>query len=384
MTYNFSKPYKDIQSSFIRDILKVANQKDFISFAGGLPDEELFPKKELKQIFENYSENLPSDLLQYSTTMGLPKLIDLIKKQFKFKEQLLISNGSQQALDLICSVFLNPKDKILVEEPSYLGAIGLFKSYAAKCHTVKLEKDGLDLKDLEKKLKKNTYKFLYVIPNFQNPSSISYSNQKRKKLAVLAIKYNLIIIEDDPYGFLDFKGKQYKKIFDYAPKNTIYLGSFSKILVPSLRLGYIMADEEIMTKINIAKQYKDLHTNLFSQYILYEYLKRFDIFEHIKMLKINYEKKGNLFYKTLKTELGSYFDVEKPKGGMFLWVKLKDNSNSEELLKRAVKKKVLFVPGSVFLQDKTKQSYIRFNFTNSSKKDIKKGILRLKSLFPKT
>ncbi len=208
-----------------------------------------------------------------------------------------------------------------------------------------------------KKLKKNTYKFLYVIPNFQNPSSISYSNQKRKKLSVLAIKYNLIIIEDDPYGFLDFKGKQYKKIFDYAPKNTIYLGSFSKILVPSLRLGYIMADEEIMTKINIAKQYKDLHTNLFSQYILYEYLKRFDIFEHIKMLKINYEKKGNLFYKTLKTELGSYFEVEKPKGGMFLWVKLKDNSNSEELLKRAVKKKVLFVPGSVFLQDKTKQSY---------------------------
>jgi len=247
----------------------------------------------------------------------------------------------------------------------------------------KIEDDGLDLKDLEKKLKKQSYKFLYVIPNFQNPSSLSYSNKKRKRLAALAIKYDLIIIEDDPYGFLNFKGKQYKKIYEYAPKNTIYLGSFSKILVPSLRLGFIMACDEIITKINIAKQYKDLHTNLFSQYILYEYLTKFDIYEHIDKLKIAYEKKGNLFYKTLKKELGSYFEVHKPKGGMFLWVKLKDNSDSEELLKRAVKKKVLFVPGSVFLQDKTQKSFIRFNFTNSSNKDIKKGIFRLKSLFPK-
>jgi len=383
MTYNFSEPYKNIKSSFIRDILKVANQKDFISFAGGLPNEKLFPKKELQKIFKAYSTELPEDLLQYSTTMGLEKLITLIKKQFNLKKQLLISNGSQQALDLISSIFLNAEDKILVEEPSYLGAIGLFKSYGVQCQTVKLEDDGLDLIDLEKKLKKDSYKFLYVIPNFQNPSSISYSNKKRKNLAILAIKYNLIIIEDDPYGFLNFKGKQYKKIFDYAPKNTIYLGSFSKILVPSLRLGFIMADEEIMTKINIAKQYKDLHTNLFSQYVLYEYLTRFDIFEHIDQLKIAYEKKGKLFYKTLKKELGSYFEVKKPKGGMFLWVKLKDNSNSEELLKKAVKKKILFVPGSVFLEDKSQQSFIRFNFTNSSDKDIKKGILRLKSLFPK-
>ncbi|NQY94414.1 MAG: PLP-dependent aminotransferase family protein [Campylobacteraceae bacterium] len=382
MKYNFSQPYKNIQSSFIRDILKVANQKDFISFAGGLPNEKLFPKKELKQIFEDYSDNFPSDLLQYSSTMGLSKLIEIIKKQFHFKKDLLITNGSQQALDLICSILLNPKDKILVEEPSYLGAIGLFKSYGVKCQTVKLEEDGLDLKDLEKKLKKDSYKFLYVIPNFQNPSSISYSNKKRKKLAQLAIKYDLIIIEDDPYGFLNFKDKQYHKIFDLAPKNTIYLGSFSKILVPSLRLGFIMAGKKIMEKINIAKQYKDLHTNLFSQYILYEYLNKFDIFEHIKLLKIAYEKKGNLFYKTLKKELGDYFEVEKPKGGMFLWVRLKDNSNSEKLLQRAVKEKVLFVPGSVFLQDKSKQSFIRFNFTHSSKKEIKKGILRLKSLFP--
>jgi len=338
----------------------------------------------LQSIFETFSKELPEDLLQYSTTMGLSKLIDLIKKQFNLKEQLLISNGSQQALDLISSIFLNPNDKILVEEPSYLGAIGLFKSYGVQCKTVKLEDDGLDLKDLEKKLKKDSYKFLYVIPNFQNPSSISYSNKKRKKLAQLAIKYNLIIIEDDPYGFLNFKGKQYKKIFDFAPKNTIYLGSFSKILVPSLRLGFIMADEKIMAKINIAKQYKDLHTNLFSQYMLYEYLTKFNILEHIEKLKIAYEKKGNLFYKTLKKELGAYLEVNKPKGGMFLWVKLKNNSNSEDLLKHAVKKKILFVPGSVFLEDKTQQSYIRFNFTNSSDKDIKKGILRLKSLFPNT
>jgi len=381
MKYDFSTAYKTIQSSFIRDILKVANQNDFISFAGGLPNEKLFPKKELQSIFKTYSKRLPKDLLQYSTTMGLSKLIDTIKEQFDFKEQLLITNGSQQALDLICSIFLNAGDKILIEEPSYLGATGLFKSYGAKCETIGLNKEGINLKELEKKLQKNTYKFIYVIPNFQNPSSLSYSNKTRKKLANLAIEYNLVIVEDDPYGFLTFKKKSYKRIYDYAPKNTIYLGSFSKILVPSLRVGYVMTNNDIMEKLNIAKQYKDLHTNLFSQYILYEYLTQNDIFEHIEVLKKEYEKKGMLFYQTLKNELGSYFDIKKPKGGMFLWVKLKDKSNSEELLKRAVEKKVLFVPGSVFLQDKTKQSYIRFNFTNSSDKQIVEGIARLKSLF---
>jgi len=150
MKYNFAKPYKNIQGSFIRNILKIANQKDFISFAGGLPNEELFPKKELKKIFKTYSKQLPKDLLQYAPTQGMPKLINTIKSQFGLKEDLLICNGSQQALDLVSSVFINPNDKILIEEPSYLGATGLFKSHGAICDTVKLEEDGIDLKDLEK------------------------------------------------------------------------------------------------------------------------------------------------------------------------------------------------------------------------------------------
>jgi len=381
MKYNFANPYKNIQGSFIRNILKIANKKDFISFAGGLPNEKLFPKKELKHVFKKYSKQMPQDLLQYSATMGLPKLIQTIQTQFNLKEQLLITNGSQQALDLIASIFINQNDKVLIESPSYLGATGLFKSHGAHCDEVPLEKDGINLKVLEKKLKKESYKFLYVIPNFQNPSSISYSNKKRKNLAKLAIKYNLIIIEDDPYGLLSFKEKPKNKIFDHAPKNTIYLGSFSKILVPALRVGYIMACSDIMEKINIAKQYKDLHTNLFSQYILYEYLNTFDIFEHIKKLNHAYGQNCDLFYKTMKKDLGDIFKIEKPKGGMFLWAELKDNSDSEILLKKAVKQKVLFVPGSMFLEDKSKKSYVRFNFTNSSKKEIKEGISRLKGLF---
>lgn len=381
MNYGFSKPYKNIQGSFIRNILKLANQKDFISFAGGLPNEKLFPKKDLKQVFKKFSKDMPKDMLQYSATMGLQKLIDIIKLQFNLKEELLICNGSQQALDLISSVFLNPDDRILIEEPTYLGATGLFKSHGAICEAVHLDNQGINLNALEKKLKKNYYKFLYVIPNFQNPSSISYSNKRREGLAKLAIKYNLIIIEDDPYALLSFKNKLKGKIFDAAPNNTIYLGSFSKILVPALRVGFIMANKEIMNKINISKQYKDLHTNLFSQYVLYEYLNSFDIFKHIKKINKSYERNCNIFYTTLKQELGDVFEVQKPKGGMFLWAKLKDKTNSELLLKKAIEKKVLFVPGSMFLEDKTKKSYIRFNFTNSNKKEIIEGIQRLKELF---
>ncbi len=381
MNYNFSKEYKNIQSSFIRDILKVANQKVYISFAGGLPNEKYFPTIELKNIFKKYSKNLPSKMLQYSTTKGVPKLIKTIKNQFELKEDLIITNGSQQALDLICSIFLNHNDRILIEEPSYLGATGLFKSYGAICDTVKLQKDGINLEELEKKLKNNSYKFLYIIPNFQNPSSISYSNKKKKALAKLAIKYNLLIIEDDPYGFLHFKNKKQIKIFDKAPKHTIYLGSFSKILVPSLRLGYIMANKGILEKLTIAKQYKDLHTNLFSQYILYEYLTTYDIFEHIKLLNKAYKSNCDFFYKTIKKELGGKLNIQKPKGGMFMWAKLKDTSDSEILLKKAFKEKVLFVPGTVFFEDKSNKNHIRFNFTNSNKKEIIEGVLRLKSLF---
>lgn len=380
MNYNFTKEYENIQSSFIRDILKVANKKEFISFAGGLPNEKFFPKKQFKQIFKKYSKELPKDLLQYSTTNGLPKLIKKIKNTFKFENDLIITNGSQQALDLICSIFLNSNDKILIEEPSYLGAVGLFKSYGAQCDTIPLLDDGIDLEILEKKLLKNSYKFLYIIPNFQNPTSISYSIKRKKELAKLAIKHNLMIIEDDPYGFLNFSNKKQTRIFDLAKNNTIYLGSFSKILVPSLRVGFIMANSKILEKINIAKQYKDLHTNLVSQYILYDYLCSYNIFKHIKNLNFEYKKNCDIFFKTVKKELSNELEITKPKGGMFIWAKLKDNKDSESLLKKAFEEKILFVPGNVFFEDKSEKSYIRFNFTNSNKQQIKEGIKRLKSL----
>ncbi len=381
MKYFFSKEYENIQSSFIRDVLKIANQKDVISFAGGLPNNKLFPRKEIESIFKEYSLKLPNDLFQYSATNGLPKLIDVLKTQFNLKDEILISNGSQQALDLISSIFLNKDDKILVEEPSYVGAIGLFKSHGAICHTIQLEDDGINLKKLESKLQKNKYKFFYVIPTFQNPSSISYTLSKRKALAKMAIKYNLILVEDDPYRYLNFKNKIQPTIYDFAPNNTIYIGSFSKIFIPSLRVGYIMATSEILGKITVAKQYKDLHTNLFSQYILYKYLSNFDIFKHIKVLNSSYKKKCDFFYKTLKDELNDVLEVEKPKGGMFLWAKLKSNMDTKVLFEKSKKTKVLYIPGSVFFEDKSEKSYLRLNFTNSSKKEIKEGLKRLKKVF---
>lgn len=379
--YNYSNPYKNIQGSFIRQINQIAAKKEYISFAGGLPNNELFPRNDLKKVFENFSKDLPSNIFQYAPTAGFNLLIKQIQEQFNLKDELILCNGAQQALDLISSVFINAKDKILVEEPTYLGATGLFRSYGAKCESVKLENDGIDLTDLEKKLKKNSYKFFYIIPNFQNPSSISYSIKRRKALAKLAIKYKLLIIEDDPYAYLDFKNKIKPKIYDFAPNNTIYIGSFSKIFIPALRLAYIMANDELLGKINISKQYKDLHTNMFSQHILHEYLKEFDIFKHINLLQKEYKQKAELFYKTLKKELGDKLEIEKPKGGMFIWAKLKDGRDTYKLLDKAIEKKVLYVPGVLFCEDKKNISYVRFNYTNSTNEDIKEGIRRLKKVF---
>ena len=379
--YNYSTPYENIQGSFIRNILQLANKKEFISFAGGLPNNQLFPKKQLKFVFEKYSYDIPQDIFQYAPTAGLDKLIQTIKEQFHLKQNLLICNGIQQGLDLISAVFINPHDKVLVEEPTYLGATGLFKSYGAQCESVRVLKNGVNLKELELKLQRNQYKFFYVIPNFQNPSSISYSIKKREALARLAIKYNLIIIEDDPYAYLHFKNKLKPKIYDFAKDNTIYLGSFSKILIPALRLGYIMANEELLSKINIAKQYKDLHTNMFSQYILHAYLNEFDIFKHIKKIQIDYEKKLRFFDAYLKKELGKVLKINRPKGGMFVWAKIKDNRDSEILLHKAIENKVLYVPGIMFCENKSNKSYIRFNFTNSNKKQMIEGIKRLKNVF---
>ena len=379
--YNYSKPYETIQGSFIRNILKLATQKEYISFAGGLPNNALFPRDELKQIFKHYSQNLPEDIFQYAPTAGLPKLIRLIQKQFDLKDELLICSGAQQALDLVSAVFINQGDKVLVEEPTFLGASGVFKSYGAKCDSVSLEQDGVNLEELEKKLQNNNYKFFYVIPNFQNPSSISYTNKKRKDLAKLAKKHHLIIIEDDPYANLHFKNKIKPKIYDYAPMNTIYIGSFSKILIPALRVGYIMANKELLSKINIAKQYKDLHTNLYSQYVLYQYLKEYNIFAHIKILQKENEQQCEIFYKTLKKELGNVLKIYKPKGGMFVWAKLKNGQDSEKLLKKAIEHKVLYIPGVMFCEDKNNKSFIRFNFTNSMDAEIIEGIKRLKKVF---
>lgn len=379
--YDYSKPYQDIQGSFIRKINALASQSDYISFAGGLPNNELFPEEEIKKVFKDYSNNLPQNIFQYAPTLGFTALIKIIQSQFSLKEELLICNGAQQALDLVSAVFINQGDKILVEEPTYLGATGVFKSYGAKCESVKLEEDGINLEDLEKKLKANTYKFFYIIPNFQNPSSISYSIKKRKALASLAIKYNLLIIEDDPYSYLHFNNNIKKKVFDFAPNNTIYLASFSKIFIPALRIGYIMANKELLSKINISKQYKDLHTNLFSQYILYGYLKKFDIFEHIKKLQKEYKKKYTIFYNTLEKELADVLEINKTKGGMFIWAKVKEGRDTYKLLQKAIEQKVLFVPGVLFCEDKKNISYIRFNFTNSTDKEIIEGINRLKKVF---
>ncbi|MCV6606789.1 MAG: PLP-dependent aminotransferase family protein, partial [Campylobacterales bacterium] len=312
MYENLTNYYKNANGSIIREILKVSKRDDVISFAGGLPDPTLFPVKKISKILEKISKELNSTNLQYGQTEGeedLKKLID--------KEPILITDGSQQGLDLIGKIFLNPKDRVLVEEPSFLGAIQTFRSYGGKIETVALENDGIDLEALEKKLRKCSYKFLYINPDFQNPTGVCYSLEKRKKLAKISKKYNLTIIEDTPYKSLNFTKKEYPTIYSLAPKQTLFLGSFSKVLAPAFRIGWIKGDPKILKKLAIAKQTANLHTNTLNQRVVCEYLKSKDLESHIKKIKRSYKAKGEYLAKRLEKDFGDEIVFDKPKGGMF-------------------------------------------------------------------
>jgi len=379
----FSTRIRDVSPSFIREILKVALDPSVISFAGGLPNHDLFPYEELqKATLDLFREN-KRNILQYASTEGYMPLRKLISSTYKQKgldidaDEILITNGSQQGLDLLGKIFINENDSVLMEEPGYLGAIQAFEVYAANFLRVPVGKDGMDIDALKMQLKTANAKLMYTVPNFQNPSGISYSNENRKAVAQALSGVNTLIIEDDPYGDLRFSGEEKKSFMHYLPKQTILLGSFSKIVVPAFRLGWIVAPKEVMEKLVIAKQAADLHTNYFCQRILHRFLQDNDLQAHInKIISVYGHHKAVMeqaFVKYLPKEVTHL----KTQGGMFLWASLPNGMSAKLLFTAAIKQKVAIVPGDPFYINKHNMNTFRLNFSNSHPDVIEEGMKRL-------
>ncbi|MGC9166235.1 MAG: PLP-dependent aminotransferase family protein, partial [Thermoplasmata archaeon] len=355
----FSDISKTLKGSAVRELLKYAEQPDVISFGGGMPNPLSFPIDNIKEIINKILDNYGTKALQYGTTEGLSELREQIAKRMKDKFSININpaniitlNGSQSGLYMVSKVFLNRGDYVVSEAPTYVGAISAFNAQAPSWITVELKDDGMDLNELESKVKraieeKKIPKFVYVIPTFQNPAGLTWSEEKRKHLLEIASKYDLIIFEDDPYSEIRFSGNHVKPIKYYDDEErVIYMGTFSKVLSPGIRLGWVTANDAIIRKIALLKQGVDLCTNVFSQYIALEYLKNGMIDKQIPKIVELYRKKRDLMLKSLEENMPEGVTWTRPDGGMFLWVTVDYDIDTEKLLKKALENKVAYVVGT--------------------------------------
>ena len=379
----FSNRIQNVSPSFIREILKVTHEKDIISFAGGLPNDALFPLQQLKQASLSAFENKGTQLLQYSNTEGNLELREQIAQRYQAQnldiesEDILITNGSQQALDLLGKVFLNKKDAVVIENPGYLGALQAFRFYQVKFLPIDLHPQGMDLKQLKQTLSVNNAKLIYTVPNFQNPTGISYSEENRQAIAKEIAKTDSYLIQDDPYGELRFSGQAKSNFYTLLPQQTLLLGSFSKTIAPAFRLGWIVAPKAVMKKLIIAKQAADLHSNSFSQAILAQYFKENDFDQHLTQLKLHYGQQKIIMETAIKKYFPQNTQLTNPEGGLFLWCTLDKKISTFELFQKAIQQKVAFVPGESFYTANIQQNTMRLNYSCANQKIIEKGIQKL-------
>lgn len=370
-----------LKSSFIRDILAVTQREEIISFAGGLPDPAFFPVDELAQSTAAVLAQQSPGIYQYATTEGLPVLRQWIGEHLcdnhPAPENILITSGSQQGLDLAIRCLLNPGDTVLIEAPSYLGAIQNLHAGEARLVSIPMEQDGPNLKALVETLETEDIKAFYCIPNFQNPSGISYSLEKRLAIAELFRHRNIWIIEDDPYGKLRYLGAPLPSLHSLLPEKTLYLGSFSKIIAPSLRIGWVVAPAHIMALLRTMKQVTDLHSSSFTQGIIAEFLTRGLLTPHLQSLCNIYSDRLKQMRDALHAHLPDV-ETSSPEGGMFLWLKLKIPQDTIALTYQAIDQGVAFVPGEAFFTGTPPtESFLRLNFTNTFEEKITQGIERL-------
>ncbi|MCB9103210.1 MAG: PLP-dependent aminotransferase family protein [Anaerolineales bacterium] len=383
MAHLFANRLQNTQKSFIREILKVTQDPEVISFAGGLPNPQFFPVEELAAATAKALADHGRQMLQYSTTEGHAPLREFIAARYAAKgvpvsaDEILITNGSQQGLDLIGKVFLNQGDAMIIERPGYLGAIQAFAMYEPEFLPVPLLDDGIDLDSLETTLHHHHPKLFYAVPNFQNPSGVTYSEPVRRATAHLLTRRDTIFVEDNPYGELRFAGNELPSMRNYLGDQTILLGSFSKVVAPGLRLGWICAKPEFMDKFIIAKQATDLHSNYLAQCIVAQFLQDNDLDAHLATIKAAYKKQCDLMVEMMVEHFPEEVTFIRPEGGMFIWVTLPEEMSSLALFEEAARLKVVFVPGRPFYVGDGGDNTLRLNFSNCDEARIETGIAHL-------
>lgn len=391
MEYQFSDRINCIKASAIREIFKLTADPSIISFSAGNPSPDAFPIDAIRKIIPDILEKAPVEALQYSLTEGYPQLREYMKtfaknryQAFGNGDELIITSGAQQSIDLISRVLLNEGDTVLCENPSFVGALNAIKANNINLVGVDLESDGPNLEQMEQALKTNkNVKFIYVIPNFQNPSGITMSLEKRKAIYALAKQYQVLILEDNPYGDLRFSGTDLPTIKSMDDEGLVmYSGSFSKILSPGIRVGFLSAPAPIVGKVVVAKQTNDVHTNILAQMLCYRFLTEYDFEAHIARLRELYRAKCELMLREIEAKFDPKVKHTSPEGGLFLWCTLPDDVDMMQFCRDAVGKKVAVVPGSAFLpHEETMVSHsFRMNFSMPSDEQIITGVGALAEL----
>jgi 2-aminoadipate transaminase len=382
-----------MRSSAIRELLKLTEQPDIISFAGGLPAPEVFPIAEFQEASRRILAEHAPQALQYSTTEGYRPLREMIARHTARygivveADNILITSGSQQALDLIGKVFINPGDHLLVEKPTYVGALQAWNAYQAEYATVALDDQGMQTEALEAALRVGV-KFIYVLPNFHNPAGVTLALERRQRLVELAHRYGVPLIEDDPYGQLRYEGTHLESLVvldsrlhghETSPYsgNVIYLSTFSKILAPGLRLGWIVAPAEVIRRLVQAKQGADLHTSTLIQMIAYEVAHGGFLDQHVRLIRDVYRERRDVMLAALSKYVPAGVRWTIPQGGLFLWVTLPETLDATQLLAEAIAEKVAFVPGTSFFADGSGHNTFRLTFSNATPELIEEGIHRL-------
>lgn len=384
MEYSFSDRVNSLKPSAIREIFKYAADPAVVSLSAGNPAPDAFPAKEIAEISADLLNRHPVDALQYGLTEGYTPLRDYLKKYMKDKygigsenDRLIITSGAQQVMDLAAKSLCNEGDVVICEAPSFIGSLNSFRSYNARLVGVPVESDGINTEILEEKLKtEKNVRFIYVIPNFQNPSGVTMSLEKRKKVYSLAKKYGVMILEDNPYGELRYFGENVPAIKSLDTDGIVmYAGSFSKVISPGMRVGWCVAPNPVIQKMVVCKQGQDVHTNMWSQIVIHEYVTKYDFEEHLNYLRELYRKKARFMMDLLDEHLAPYITYDKIDGGLFIMCKLPDNINMLDFCKEAVKRKVCVVPGNAFLTDETEECHtFRVNFSTPTDQQLEKGV----------
>ncbi len=384
MEYKFSDRVSNLKPSAIREIFKYASDPEVVSLSAGNPSPDAFPVKAIEEISARILAENPISVLQYSVTEGYTPLRNHLKEYMKKEhstgndcDDVLITTGAQQIMDLCSKALVNEGDVVICEAPSFIGSLNTFRSYNAKLVGVSVEPDGMNTNELEEKLKANpNTKFIYTIPNFQNPSGVTTSLEKRRKIYELAKKYNVLILEDNPYGDLRYSGENVANIKSFDTDGiVIYAGSFSKVISPGMRIAYCIAPKPIFQKLVVCKQGNDVHTNIWSQRVCDEFITKYDFNAHLAGLRKLYSKKANFCMDLLNRYCAPAISYNRIDGGLFIWCDLPDSINMPEFCKKAIENKVCVVPGNAFLTDESEpcQSF-RINFTTPTDEQLEKGI----------